>query len=113
MPCYSIVKPNQTKAQRKLEIQKATAAIDRMIAAKKVIVKVGPQGAVTFVGIPASVRDGMTDVCVYRGIMAKGSQAAKMQMAKAAQMAGVRVNEEAITQGIHSHDGGATWHPAD
>jgi len=108
MTCWTYVKPQQTKEERKREIQKATANIDRLIAARKVVVKVGPQGAVMFQGIPDDVRDGMADSCVYAGIMAKGSQAAKMAIQRAAQLAGVRVNEGAIKAGVHSHDG-VTW----
>jgi hypothetical protein len=111
MPCFSKLKKNQTKEQRSREIQKATAAIDRMIAARKVVVKVGLQGAVTFIGVPEDVRDGMTDSCVYAGITRHGSQAAKMALARAEQLAGVRVNPKVVAQGIHSHDGGQSWHP--
>jgi hypothetical protein len=109
MVCWTFVKPNQTKEERKREIQKATANIARMIAAQKVQVKVGPQGAITFLGVPPDVRDGMTDSCVFAGLSRFPSQAFKMAVARAEQLAGVKVSPAAVEAGIHSHDGGASW----
>lgn len=109
MACWTYVKPNQTQEERTREIQKATANIARMIAAQKVKIKVGPQGAVTFLGVPSDVRDGMSDSCVFAGLSRFGSQAFKNAVARAEQMAGVKVDPAAIEAGIHSHDGGATW----
>jgi hypothetical protein len=42
--------------------------------------------------------------------MATGDTTAKMLLAKAEAMAGRPANKQAIAQGLHSHDGGATWH---
>ena len=111
MPCDTMRRANQTVQERATEVRKAVAAIDKMVAAKKVQVKVGPQGAVTFIGIPDEDRAGVTDACAYRRIMATGSTAAKMAIARAEQLAGRAVDRKVVAQGIHSHDGGATWHP--
>lgn len=111
MPCDTIRKPNQTLSQRVEEVKKRVTAVDRMIAARQVTVKVGKQGAVTFIGIPDEDRDGMTDACIYRMLTRKGSAAARMAIQRAEQMAGVKVNKAVVAAGVHSHDGGATWHP--
>jgi hypothetical protein len=102
--------PNQTAAERVTEVRKAVTVIDRLVAARKVTVKVGPQGAVTFIGIPDSDRARMTDACIYRMITRSGTAAAKMALARAEQLAGRSVNKSVVAQGVHSHDGGTTWH---
>lgn len=110
MPCDTQLKPNQTVAQRMLEVRKAASSIDALVAARKAQVKVGPQGAVTFTGIPDSVRDGMTDACVFRMLSRSGSAATKMAIARAEQLAGRSISRATVAAGVHSHDGGATWH---
>ena len=102
MPCDTRLKTGQTITERKDEVRRAASAIDRLIAARAVTVRTGPNGAVTFVGIPDSVRDGLTDACIYRRIMATGSAASKQALA--------RVNPATVRQGVHSHDGGVSWH---
>lgn len=111
MPCNTKLKQGQTIAQRAAELRKRGQQIDGMLVAGRVNAKVGPQGSIVFTGIPEDVRDGMTDACVYRAIMARGSHQAKMAIAKAERLAGRAVDKRVVAQGIHSHDGGATWHP--
>lgn len=109
MPCDTARLPNQTAAQRISEVRTAVQQIDAMIASRKVGVKVGPQGAVTFTGISAADRARMTDACVYRMLQRTGSAATKMAIVRAEQLAGRSVNRGALTAGVHSHDGGASW----
>lgn len=112
MPCDTIRStPRQTVAERMAEVRSASARIAALLASKKVQVKIGPQGAVTFIGIPDQDRVGMTDACIYRRIMASGTHGAKMAIAKAEQLAGRTADKKVIAQGVHSHDGGHTWHP--
>ena len=111
MPCDTQLAPQQTLAQRKDEVRKAMTVVDKMVAARKVTVKVGPQGAVTFVGLSDEDRKKMTDACIYRRIMATGSAAAKMAIVRAEQVAGRSVDRKVVAAGIHSHDGGVSWHP--
>lgn len=112
MPCDSVRStPRQTVAERMAEIRSASARIAALLAAKKVEVKIGSQGAVAFIGIPDQDRVGMTDACIYRRIMASGTHGAKMAIAKAEQLAGRTADKKVIAQGVHSHDGGRTWHP--
>lgn len=110
MPCNTTLKPNQTMAQRMSEIRSAAEQIDRLIAARKVGLKVGPQGAVVFTGLSDADRDGMTDACVFRMLSRSGSAATKMAIMRAEQMAGRGISKTAVAHGTHSHDGGTTWH---
>lgn len=111
MPCNTKLKKGQTIAQRAAELRKRAQQVDGMLVAGRIGVKVGGQGGITFTGIPEDVRDGMTDACVYRAIMARGSHAAKMAIAKAERLAGRTVDKAVVASGLHSHDGGVSWHP--
>lgn len=112
MPCDTVRStPKQTVAERMAEVRSASVRIAALVAANKVQVKIGPQGAVAFIGIPDQARVGMTDACIYRRIMASGTHAARQAIAKAEQLSGRTVNKKMVAQGVHSHDGGATWHP--
>lgn len=111
MPCYSIRRRGQTDVQRRAEVKKAVVTIDQLLAKKLVQVKIGPQGAIAFLGIPNNVRDDLTDECVYRELQSMGSAAARIALERAEMMAGRKASPAAIQAGIHSHDGGQTWHP--
>ncbi len=111
MPCDTRLKPRQTIQQRKAEVLKAVERLNRGLALGTIKPKVGPQGAITFIGFDGADRDGVTDACAYRRIMQTGSQQAKLAIMKAEQMAGRSVDRQALAQGHHSHDGGETWHP--
>lgn len=109
MSCDTMLQPNQTLAQRKEQVRTAAQIIDQLIAARRVGVKVGPQGAVTFTGISDTDRAGMTDACVYRMLSRSGSAATKMALLRAEQLAGRAVSKTALHAGVHSHDGGSSW----
>jgi hypothetical protein len=111
MPCFTQLKPNQTKQQRASEVKHAAELIDKLIASKRVQIKVGKQGAVAFVGIPDNVRDGMTDTCVFNALKNSRSAATRIAFQKAQQLAGRPIDTKMVAQGVHSHDGGVTWHP--
>jgi len=110
MPCNTRLKPQQTMAERALEVRKAGERIDKLLALGSAKVKVDKRtGGVVFVGIPDDVRDGLTDACVYRRIMSSGSHKAKQAIMQAERLAGRAVDKKAVATGLHSHDGGATW----
>lgn len=109
MSCDTMLQANQTLAQRKEQVRRAAQIIDQLIAARRVGVKVGPQGAVTFTGISDTDRAGMTDACVYRMLSRSGSAATKMALQRAEQLAGRAVSKAALHAGVHSHDGGSSW----
>lgn len=110
MPCDTMRLPNQTMSERVTEVRTAAQKIDKLLAARKIGVKVGPQGAVTFTGLSDDDRRRMTDACIYRRIIQSGSAASKMAIARAEQLAGRTVSKATVANGVHSHDGGSTWH---
>jgi hypothetical protein len=110
MPCDTKLKPKQTIQQRATEIRAMVATLAQGLASNRVRVKIGPTGGVAFIGLTDQERDGVTDACAYRRIMATGSALAKAKIAAAEALSGRAVNREAVAHGHHSHDGGATWH---
>ena len=111
MPCDS--KPfrvGQTLDQRKQQVRDAITSIDALLKKRNVRPIVGPNGAITFAGIADDIRAGITDACIYRRIMASGSALARAEIARAEAMAGRKVNVQTVASGVHSHDGGDTWH---
>jgi hypothetical protein len=110
MPCDTKLKPKQTIQQRATEIRAMVAALAQGLASNRVRVKIGPTGGVAFEGLTDQERDGVTDACAYRRIMATGSALAKAKIAAAEALSGRSVNREAVAHGHHSHDNGATWH---
>jgi hypothetical protein len=110
MPCYTRLKPRQTIQQRAEEVRKAVAKLAAGLVNGKVVAKVGPQGAITFVGLTVEDRDGVTDACIYRQLMVSGNALALAKIAQAERLAGRSVNKQVVGSGVHSHDGGVTWH---
>ena len=106
MACETRLKPRQTISERATEVREAMVRL----AAGRVKVTLGPNGVPMFTGWEGASRDGITDACAYRRIMASGSVTMQQAIAKAEIMAGRPVNKAAVAQGVHSHDGGATWH---
>lgn len=102
--------PNQTLSQRKTQVKEIVAFTDELIRKSKVKIVVDKRsGAVAFTGMTDSERGGVSDACTYRMIMATGTVLAKQAIARAEQLAGRTVNRQALANGVHSHDGGATW----
>ena len=110
MPCDRKLKTNQTIKQRGAEVKAVVERLQKQLAAGTVKAKVGAQGGIAFVGWAERERDGVTDACAYRRIMRTGSATAKTALMRAEQMAGRTVDRQAIGQGLHSHDGGRSWH---
>ena len=110
MPCDTSFLPNQTISQRKDEITRAVGRLSTLLAAGTVKAKVGPKGSIAFDGWTNEDRSRVTDACAYRRVMATGSALAKAQIAKAEAMAGRTVDRQVVGHGVHSHDGGQTWH---
>lgn len=101
-------KAGQTLTERKKEISETVAQLSRDLAAGRIKVVIGQQGAVAFDGW--TNRAAITDACAYRRIMATGSPLAKAKIAAAEALSGRSVNRATVTAGVHSHDGGRTWH---
>lgn len=109
MPCDTRLKRGQTIQQRAAEVRAVAERVSGLIARGSVRVIVGKTGGVAFTGLAESERDGVTDACMYRRIMATGSALAKASITRAEQMAGRTVDRQAIAQGLHSHNG-RDWH---
>jgi hypothetical protein len=110
MPCDTQTLKGQTLTQRKEEVRATVAQLARDLAAGRVKPVIGPQGAITFEGWSDADRNRVTDACAYRRIMVEGSALAKAAIAKAEQLSGRAVNRQALAHGVHSHDGGKSWH---
>jgi hypothetical protein len=108
MACDTRLREKQTKQERAAEIRSAIAALASGLATGRIKATVGMQGAIAFAGWLEGQRDGVSDACAYRYVMATGSALAKQAIMKAEQLAGRSVNHRAA---VHSHDGGSTWHP--
>jgi hypothetical protein len=110
MPCDTKLKAGQTIQQRASEIRAMVSRLVNGLITGKVKPVIGPTGAVAFAGLPEAERDGVTDNCAYRRVMASDSVLAKQAIARAEQLSGRSINRQAVAHGHHSHDGGVTWH---
>lgn len=111
MPCDTRLKPRQTISQRAAEVKQVVYDVNSLIAAGKVKPIIDKRtGAIAFQGLTDDIRDGVTDACVYRRLMVTGSSLTKMAIQRAEQIAGRTVDKGALRQGVHSHDGGGSWH---
>lgn len=110
MPCDTRLKPKQTIQERAEEVRRAITRINQGLVTGRIKAVVGPQGAIAFTGLRDEERDGVTDACAYRRIMATGTALAKAAIARAEALSGRSINKQVVGQGVHSHDGGTTWH---
>jgi len=115
MPCDTRLRTlasgmRQSISQRAAEVRAVQQKVEAAIAAKRVKVKVGPQGAIAFDGITDDERAGISDACIYRRIMVTGSALARAAVAQAERLAGRSIDRAVVGHGAHSHDGGRTWH---
>lgn len=108
MPCDRKLRPNQTISQRAEEIRETVSRIQTGLANGSIKAIVGPQGGVAFQGLSDVERNGVADSCLYRRILATGTATSKLALAKAEQLAGRKIDQQAIAQGLHSHNG--VWH---
>lgn len=111
MTCDTRLKPRQTLSQRKAEVKKVVDDVNSLLSVGKIKAVVDKRtGAIAFQGLPDEQRDGVSDACVYRQLMVSGSSLAKAAIMRAEAMAGRPVDKQALAAGVHSHDGGSTWH---
>jgi len=111
MPCDTRLKPKQTLQQRAAEVRKAVDALALKVLKRQVRPVVDrATGAIAFQGWNETDRDGITDACAYRRLKVQGNALVQAELARAEAMAGRPVNTKALAQGVHSHDGGVSWH---
>lgn len=108
MPCDTRLKKGQTISQRKEEIRTVVERLAKGLAAGIIKPVVGPQGAIAFQGLTEAERDGVTDNCAYRRLLATGSALALQAIQKAEMLAGRKIDKQAVAQGWHQH--GSSWH---
>lgn len=106
MACDFRIPEGMTLPQRKKQIDQALERLRAALADGTVKVKVGPTGAVAFVG--DWNRDGVMDGCAYRKLSAMKSPELARAVAKAEIAAGRKVDAGQVAAGVHSHDG-KTW----
>lgn len=110
MACDTQPMKGQTLSQRKTQVKEIIAFTDELIRKGKIKIVVDKRtGAIAFDGMTPQERGNVSDACTYRMIMATGSVLAKQAIARAEQLAGRSVSRQALTAGVHSHDGGASW----
>lgn len=110
MPCDTRIPAGMTAAQRAEQIRKTLERLDGELASGSVKLKVGPSGAVYFEGWNEADRNGVNDACAFRALQQSNSFALRRAMATC-EAGGRKINLNAINSGVHSHDGGHTWHP--
>lgn len=108
MPCDTRFERGETMQQRIATVREKIEALSRALVSGDVRVKIGPQGAVAFEGW--ADRGPVSDACAYRKLMASGSAQAKLAIQRAETLAGRTINNQTVAHGVHSHDGGKTWH---
>ena len=110
MTCDLTLKPRQTPEQRAEEVRDAIERLARGIAEGRVKPVVGEQGAIAFDGFEDKDRDGVSDACAYHKLLATASPLVLAEIERAEALAGRSVDSSVVGHGIHSHDGGRTWH---
>lgn len=109
MVCWTYAKPEQTAEERAREVRGVVTKVAERLTSGLARAVVGPQGAVAFLGLTDDEKAGLSDACIYRQLMATGSASAKLAIQRAEMLAGRSVSQQALSHGIHSHDGGKTW----
>lgn len=103
MPCDTQALTATQAAAQVTALQRLNAAL----AAGTVAVRIGAQGGLAFTGWQD--RAGLSDLCAYRRLTASNSQALRRALARAEVTAGRKLDPQALSRGVHSHDGGKTW----
>ena len=111
MPCDSRLPAGKTLEERNREIAAALRVLEAKLQAGTVRVSIGANGAMAFQGWGAQDRNEVSDVCAYRALSAGNSWALRQAVQRAEAMSGRKLNPLSLSAGVHSHDGGKTWHP--
>lgn len=109
MACDTRIPAWMTAAERYAEIRNSIANLEKLLASGAVTLTVGKNGAVAFAGW--NDRRDVTDLCAFRRLQVQGSPALRRALELAERRAGRRLDARQVAAGVHSHDGGTTWHP--
>lgn len=107
MPCIPM--QNEGTEARRREVKQALDRLEKYLARGTTSLVVSKQGAVAFRGWDANDRNGVTDLCAYRALSQAGSWELRKAQARAEMVAGAKVDQKKVADGVHSHDGGKTW----
>ena len=113
MPCDSKLKTGQTIKARALEVREVVERLAKGLVRGTVKAVVGPTGGIAFTGLTNEERDGVTDACMYRRVLATGSPLALQAIQRAEAAAGRSVDRMAVAHGHHAHadaHGALHWH---
>lgn len=102
MPCTARVTTPALRLKRDRELARFREGIRN----GKITAKVSPVGAVAFKGFESDL---LSDICVMRMELARGNVDLRCTLARAEAAAGRKVSAEAVSSGLHSHDGGESW----
>lgn len=108
MPCDTRLRAGQTLVQRIDQVKVALSRLERYLQTGTVRIGISTNGAIAFQGWQD--RDDVSDVCAYRTLTAQSSWALRQAVARAEATSGRKVNARAVEAGVHSHDGGKSWH---
>lgn len=108
MACAGMLAPNQTLAQRMAEVDGKLKTLATSIGSGIVRIGIGANGAIVFSNW--NDRAGLSDACAYRALSLSGSWELRQAVARAEAMTGRKINANAVASGVHSHDGGRTFH---
>ena len=109
MPCDTRRLPNQTLTQRKEEIKTAVDKLAAALSAGRVKPVIGARGGIAFPGWAEGQSGRVGDACAFRRIMSSGSVTAKLAIERAEMLAGRKVDQQAVAQGLHYH-ASTGWH---
>lgn len=108
MPCIASLSGVAATPAVKARVKDALDRLERAIQDNQVRVVIGLNGAIAFKG--SWRNDGVSDICAYRALTIAGSTTLRAAVARAEVLEGRQVNPQAIGAGVHSHDGGKSWH---
>jgi hypothetical protein len=109
MPCDTKLRQGQTLAARNEEITRTLERLRKALSSGSVKAQIGPNGAIAFAGWNTD-RSDITDVCAFRTLTAASSWELRQAVQRAEGQSGRKVNVNAVGAGVHSHDGGHSWH---
>lgn len=110
MVCDRTLTPGQTLEERMKEVDAALKALETAINSGNVKLTIAPNGQPLLTGWGEKERKGLTDACTYRTLAVQGSFALKQAQQAAERLSGRKINGVMLNSGVHTHNGGKTWH---
>lgn len=107
MPCDT--RPTLTELQRQAQAE-ALRRLQAALGAGSVRVTLSRDGAAAFQGWADQDRGGLSDVCAFRKLSASNAPELRRAIAAAEARQGIKLDRRLVAAGVHSHDGGNTWH---